>query len=203
MQLLDDSVTETRLSVLLNVAAVKLRVTSAEFDLLCLTNPDIRLELTKDGELIAMPPTGGETGKRNSKLNIRIGLWSEQTGLGEVFDSSTGYDFTAIGGGKISPDVSWIETSRLEGVDISGFIAIVPDFAVELRSKSDAIKDIRAKMEEYQRLGVRLGWLINPQQQQVEIYRVNRDVEILKAPNTLNGEEVLPGLVLDLRSILI
>ena len=95
MQLLDDSVTETRLSVLLNVAAVKLRVTSAEFDLLCLTNPDIRLELTKDGELIAMPPTGGETGKRNSKLNISIGLWSEQTGLGEVFDSSTGYDFTA------------------------------------------------------------------------------------------------------------
>ena len=202
MQLLDSNPTGTQSPVLLNVAAVKLHVTSAEFDRLCHTNPDLRLELTKDGELIVMSPTGGETGKRNSKLNIRVGTWNEQTGLGEVFDSSTGYDFTAIGGGKISPDVSWIEKPRLEGVDISGFIPVVPDFVVELRSKSDALKDVRAKMEEYQRLGVRLGWLINPQQQQVEIYRLGRDVETLADPSSLSGEDVLSGFVLDLRSIL-
>ena len=203
MQLLDNSPMETRSSVLLNVAAVKLHVTPEEFDILCLTNPDLRLELTKDGELIAMSPTGGETGLRNSKLNARFVVWNEQTNLGEVFDSSTGYDFIAIGGGKPSPDVSWIKKSRLEGVDITGFITVVPDFVVELRSKSDAIKDVRAKMSEYQRVGVRLGWLINPQQQQVEIYRLGQNVEVLEAPISLGGEEVLPGFLLDLRSILL
>jgi Uma2 family endonuclease len=186
--------------LLLNVADLKLRVTSADFARLCQLNPDLRLELTKDGELIVMPPTGGETGKRNSKLNARFVVWNEQAGLGEVFDSSTGYDFTAFGGKNPSPDVSWIEKSRLEGVDISGFIPVVPDFVIELRSKSDSLKDVRDKMAEYRRVGVRLGWLIDPQQQ-VEIYRLERDVEVLENPVTLSGEDVLPGFVLDLRSI--
>ena len=203
MQLLDNSSTTTQSPILLNVAAVRLHVTSEEFERLCQTNPDLRLELTKDGELIVMPPTGGETGKRNSKLNARFVVWNEQSELGEVFDSSTGYDFTAVGGKNPSPDVSWIEKSRLEGVDISGFIPVVPDFVIELRSKTDALKDVRAKMEEYRRVGVRLGWLINPQQQQVEIYRIGGNlVEILEAPSTLSGEDVLPGFVLDLRSVI-
>jgi Uma2 family endonuclease len=187
--------------VLLNVADLKLRVTPEEFARLCQLNRDLRLELTKDGELIVMPPTGGETGKRNSKLNARFVVWNEQTGLGEVFDSSTGYDFTAFGGKNPSPDVSWIDKSRLEGIDISGFIPVVPDFVIELRSKSDLLKDVRAKMEEYQRVGVRLGWLINPQQQQVEIYRLGRDVDVLQSPVSLSGEDVLPGFTLDLSSI--
>lgn len=188
-------------SVLLNVADLKLRVTPEEFERLCQLNRDLRLELTKDGELIVMPPTGGETGKRNSKLNARFVVWNEQTGLGEVFDSSTGYDFTAFGGKNPSPDVSWIDKSRLEGVDISGFIPVVPDFVLELRSKSDILKDLQAKMEEYRRVGVRLGWLINPQQQQVEIYRQGQEVEVLESQTTLSGEDVLPGFVLDLGSI--
>lgn len=188
-------------SVLLNVADLKLRVTPEEFGRLCQLNRDLRLELTKDGELIVMPPTGGETGKRNSKLNARFVVWNEQTGLGEVFDSSTGYDFTAFGGKNPSPDVSWIDKSRLEGVDISGFIPVVPDFVLELRSKSDILKDLQAKMEEYRRVGVRLGWLINPQQQQVEIYRQGQEVEVLESQTTLSGEDVLPGFVLDLGSI--
>jgi Uma2 family endonuclease len=187
--------------VLLNVADLKLRVTPEEFARLCQLNRDLRLELTKDGELIVMPPTGGETGKRNSKLNARFVVWNEQTGLGEVFDSSTGYDFSAFGGRNPSPDVSWIEKSRLEGVDISGFIPVVPDFVIELRSKSDPLKDVQAKMEEYQRVGVRLGWLINPQQQQVEIYRLGRDVDVLQSPVSLSGEDVLSGFTLDLSSI--
>jgi Uma2 family endonuclease len=187
--------------VLLNVRNVRLRVTAAEFDLLCQLNPDMRLELTTDGELIVMPPTGGETGSRNTDLTTDVNIWNRQTQLGKVFDSSTGYDFTSFGGGKLSPDVSWIEKSRLEGVDISGFIPVVPDFVIELRSKTDAIKDIREKMAEYQRLGVRLGWLINPQDQQVEIYRQGRDVETLTNPAVVSGEDVLAGFTLELEQI--
>jgi Uma2 family endonuclease len=187
--------------VLLNVRNVRLRVTAAEFDILCQLNPDMRLELTTDGELIVMPPTGGETGERNFNLALEIGIWNRQTQIGRTFDSSTGYDFTTLGGGKLSPDVSWIEQSRLEGVDISGFIPVVPDFVIELRSKTDALKDIREKMAEYQRLGVRLGWLINPQDQQVEIYRQGRDVEILTNPAVVSGEDVLAGFTLELEQI--
>jgi Uma2 family endonuclease len=176
-------------------------VTPEQFERLCQNNPDLRLEIDKDGELIVMPPTGGDTGKRNFKLIVQFGNWVEQNGQGEGFDSSTGYDFTAIGGKNPSPDVSWIERSRLEGVDTSGLIPVVPDFVIELGSKSDALKKVREKMEEYRRVGVRLGWLIDPLQQQVEIYRLGQDVEVLEAPTTLSGEDVLPGFVLDLRSI--
>jgi Uma2 family endonuclease len=201
MQVVDNPSTETRSPVMLNVAGVRLKVTPLEFERLCQLNRDLRLELTPDGELIIMPPTGGETGRRNFNLVVDIGIWNRQTQLGEAFDSSTGYDFRSLGGGTPSPDVSWISKSRLEGVDISGFIPVVPDFVIELRSKSDALKDVREKMEEYRRLGVRLGWLINPQQRQVEIYRPEKDMEILEEPSTLNGEDVLPGFVLDLSSI--
>jgi Uma2 family endonuclease len=194
---------ETRSPVLLNVADLKLRVTPEEFERLCELNRDLRLELTKDGELIVMPPTGGETGKRNINIAADVVIWNRQTGFGEAFDSSTGYNFTAFGGKNPSPDVSWIDKSRLEGIDISGFIPVVPDFVIELRSKSDPIKDVRAKMEEYRRVGVRLGWLIDPQKQQVEIYRLGRDVEVLQSPTVLSGEDVLPGFTLDLRSIFI
>jgi Uma2 family endonuclease len=200
MQLLDKN-PETQTPVSLNISDVRLQVTPEQFDRLCELNPDLRLEINRDGELIVMPPTGGDTGERNSNLNADIVIWNRQTALGRVFDSSTGYNFTAIGGKNPSPDVSWVERSRLEGVDTSGLIPVVPDFAIELRSKTDSIKDVRAKMEEYRRVGVRLGWLLDPQKRQVEIYRPGQDVEILEAPKTLSGEDVLPGFVLDLRSI--
>jgi Uma2 family endonuclease len=197
MQLID----KNPVPVSLNISDVRLQVTPEQFNRLCQLNPDLRLEVNRDGELIVMPPTGGSTGKRNSNLNADLVIWNRQTGLGEVFDSSTGYNFTAVGGKNPSPDVSWIERSRLEGVNIDGFIPVVPDFVIELRSKTDSLKDVRAKMEEYRRVGVRLGWLINPQDRQVEIYRPDRDVEILEAPATLSGEDVLPGFMLDLRFI--
>ncbi len=138
---------------LLDVRDVKLIVTPEHFDRLCIQNPDLRLELTKEGELIIMPPTGGESGKRNSNLVIEVGIWNRQTDLGEIFDSSTGYDFVAIGGGKMSPDVSWIEKSRLEGVKSVGFIPIVPDFVIELRSATDNLKPLQENMEEYRLQG--------------------------------------------------
>jgi Uma2 family endonuclease len=189
-------------SLLLNVSNTVLHVTPEEFDSLCLDNPDLKLELTKDLELIIMPPTGGESGERNSDLIIQVGVWNKQTKLGRIFDSSTGYDFIAIGGGRMSPDVSWIEKSRLVGVDITGFIPIVPDFVIELRSATDKLKPLQNKMLEYRRLGVQLGLLINPQNKQVEIYRLGQNVELLDSPTSINCDWLMPGFNLDLTEII-
>jgi Uma2 family endonuclease len=188
--------------LLLNVKNVVLRIMPEHFDQLCIDNPDLRLELTKDGELIVMPPTGGETGKRNLNLALEVGLWNRETNLGEAFDSSTGYDFTSFGGGKLSPDVSWIEKSRLEGVDLVGFIPVVPDFVIELRSATDSLERLQEKMQEYRRLGVRLGLLLNPQSQQVEVYRPGQEVVVLDSPKEVDCGEVMPGFVLDMSCIL-
>jgi Uma2 family endonuclease len=187
--------------LLLDVTNTRLTVTSEQFDRLCLDNPNLRLELTPNQELIVMALTGGESGKKNSRLNLLVGIWNEQTDLGEVFDSSTGYDFTALGGGKRSPDVSWIEKSRLEGADIVGFIRIVPDLAIELRSTTDSLSEVRIKMEEYQSLGVRLGLLINPQDRKVEIYRQGQDVSILESPSSIDCSDVMPGFILSMSKI--
>ena len=188
-------------TVLLNVSHVKLTVTPDSFDQLCIDNPDLRLELTKDRELVIMPPTGGESGKRNASLGTDVEIWNRQTNLGEVFDSSTGYDFIAIGGGKMSPDVSWIETSRLVGVNIVGFIPIVPDFLIELRSATDNLKLLQEKMEEYKRLGVKLGLLINLKNQQVEVYLLGQDTVVLDAPGAIDCSEVMPGFSLSMSRI--
>jgi Uma2 family endonuclease len=188
-------------SLLLNVSNTILHITPEEFDSLCLDNPDLRLELTKDKELIVMPPTGGESGKRNGELFGQVWAWNKQTKLGEVFDSSTGYDFIAIGGGRMSPDVSWIEKLRLEGVNLERFIPIVPDFVIELRSATDSLKKLQEKMKEYQRLGVKLGLLINPQKRQVEIYQLEQDTKILDSPTIADCNWLMPGFSLDLTEI--
>jgi Uma2 family endonuclease len=187
--------------LLLDVSNTTLTVTPEQFDLLCIDNPDLRLELTPDLKLIVMAPTGGESGKKNSKLNLRVGIWNEQTELGEVFDSSTGYDLTAFEGGKPSPDVSWIEKSRLEGVNIVGLIPIVPDFVIELRSATDSLSATKTKMEQYQRVGVRLGLLLDPKNKQVEIYRQGHEPKILADPKSIDCNEVMPGFILDMSKV--
>lgn len=187
--------------LLLNVSHAKLTVTPAQFDQLCIDNPELRLELTKDGELIVSPPTGGESGKRNFNLALEVGIWNRQTHLGEAFDSSTGYDFIAFGGGKLSPDVSWIEKSRLEGINIVGFIPLVPDFVIELRSATDPLRPLQEKMGEYRRLGVKLGLLVNPLDRQVEIYRIGQEMERLESPDTIDCSEVMSGFVLKMSKI--
>jgi Uma2 family endonuclease len=188
-------------AILLNVRSKYLHVTPEQFDCLCQDNPDLRLELSNKGELIVMAPTFGESGEKNGNLFGRVWAWNEQTELGKTFDSSTGYDFSAIGGGKLSPDVSWIENSRLEGVSLKQFIPVVPDFLIELRSTTDSLKDLQTKMLEYQRLGVRLGLLINPQDKQVEVYRLGRAPETLESPLSVSCEDVLPGFILSLNKI--
>jgi Uma2 family endonuclease len=187
--------------LLLDVRNVTLHITSEQFDRLCIDNPDLRLEMTKDGKLIVIPPTFGESGKRNSSLNLQVGMWNEQTELGEVFDSSTGYNFTALGGGKLSPDVSWIAKLRLVGVSLKQFIPIAPDFIIELRSTTDSLSDVREKMLEYQRLGVKLGLLINPQEREVEIYRQGKEVEIISSPTAIDCNDVMPGFSLRMSKI--
>jgi Uma2 family endonuclease len=187
--------------LLLDVSETTLQVTPQQFDELCLKNPDLRLELMPDGELIVMAPTGGESGEINGDLFGQVWYWNKQTKLGRIFDSSTGYDFTADGGGKLSPDVSWIEKSRLDAVSIIKFIPVVPDFAIELRSATDSLIDTQKKMVKYQRLGVRLGLLVNPQNKQIEIYRLGEEIEILESPMSVGCDDVLPGFVLSLADI--
>jgi Uma2 family endonuclease len=187
--------------LLLDVSNTTLTVTPEQFDALCIDNPDLRLELTPNRELIVMAPAGGESGERNNDLSGQVWYWNRQTDLGRSFDSSTGYDFTAVGGGKPAPDVSWIEKSRLEGVNIVGFIPVVPDFVIELRSATDNLKPLQDKMSEYQRLGVRLALLVNPKNQQVEIYRQGQEPEVLEAPTEIDCGEVMLGFVLSMSRI--
>lgn len=188
--------------LLLDVSNTTLTVTPEQFDLLCVNNPDLRLELTPNRELIVMAPAGGESSERNGDLFGQVWYWNRQTDLGRAFDSSGGYDFTALDGGKPAPDVSWIEKSRLEGVNIVGFIPVVPDFVIELRSATDNLKPLQEKMSEYQRLGVRLGLLVDPQNKQVEIYRPGQEPEILDSPTEIDCGEVMPGFILSMSRIL-
>jgi Uma2 family endonuclease len=179
------------------------KFTAEQFDRVCEANPDRSFELTAAGVLVEMPPVGVESGNRESEIGADLAIWNRQTKLGKVFSSST--IFTLPNGSKRSPDAAWVELSRWEAVsreERKKFARLVPDFIIELRSETDKLPKLQEKMVEYRDNGVRLGWLINPQQQQVEIYRLgNEGADVLVAPMTLNGEDVLPGFTLDLSPI--
>ncbi len=180
-----------------------LRVTPEQFAALAAANRELRLERTATGELIVNPPTGGNTGHRNLSITGQLGVWFEANDtLGRAFDSSTGFELP--NGANRSPDAAWVSQSRWEALTPAqqeGFIPLCPDFVVELRSKTDTLKDLQAKLVEYIENGARLGWLIDPQQQRVEIYRPGQAVEILAHPSTLSGEAVLPGFTLSLKRV--
>ncbi|ARV59475.1 hypothetical protein BZZ01_13315 [Nostocales cyanobacterium HT-58-2] len=179
-----------------------LKLTDEEFEQLVAVNQELRLELDAQGELIIMSPTGGETGNRNFNLLGQLWFWSRQNNFGKAFDSSTG--FKLPNGATRSPDASWITIERWERLtpqQRKKFLPLCPDFAVELVSESDEIEETQAKMREYIENGLRLGWLIHPQEKQVEIYRPHVAVEVLNFPKSLSGEDVLPGFVLDLEAI--
>lgn len=185
----------------LNLNSV-IQLTREQFYQLCEENPDLKLERNAQGELIIMPPTGGETGRSNVNLILQVASWNEQNQLGEVFDSSTG--FTLPSGSDRSPDVSWVEKSRWDALtkeQKEKFIPLCPDFVIEIMSPNDSLKTTQNKMQEYIENGCRLGWLINRKKQEVEISRPGQDVEVLKFPQTISGENVLPGFVLHLQRI--
>lgn len=173
-----------------------------QFYQLCQDNPEVKFERNGNGELIVMPPTGGETLKRNAKLTARFVVWNEQTQLGEVFASST--CFKLPNGSSRSPDVSWIKLTRWNALtpeQREKFPPIAPDFVIELMSPSDSLSDTITKMQEYMDAGVKLGWLMERMTRRVEIYRQGQPKEVLESPTTLSGEEVLPGFVLDLQIV--
>ncbi len=180
-----------------------IQMTDEQFYQLCRANPEVKFERNAQGELIIMPPTGGETGRSNAELTADFVIWNRQTQLGEVFDSST--CFKLPNGANRSPDVAWVRRDRWETLTLDQkkrFPAIVPDFVLELMSPTDTMRDTRTKMQEYLDNGVKLAWLINPQNRQVEVYRSGKPVEVLDAPTQLLGEEILPGFVLNLNAIL-
>ncbi len=142
---------------------------------------------------------GGNSGNREADLIADVTIWNRQSNSGKVFSSST--IFRLPNGGDRSPDVAWIKRERWEALSAEErekFPPLCPDFVIELRSRTDSLTSLQDKMSEYLASGLRLGWLINPQQQQVEIYRLNSGVEIINLPAILSGEDVLPGFVLHL-----
>lgn len=177
-------------------------LTDEQFFLLCQTNRNLRFERNATGEIVIMPPVGGESSNRNAGLTAQLWIWNQKNNLGIVFDSSGG--FKLPNGADRSPDASWLKLSRwneLTTEQKTKFLPVAPDFVIELLSPSDSLKTTQQKMEEYKNNGVRLGWLINRKNRQVEIYRIGKEVEILDNPDSLSGEDVLPGFVLDLQMI--
>lgn len=178
-----------------------LHLTDEQFYQLCQNNRELHFERTARGDLIIMSPVGGESGNREADFIIDLGIWNRQTDLGFTFSSST--VFKLPNGADRSPDTAWIQRQRWEALTPEQrrrFPPIAPDFVIELRSATDDFAILRAKMQEYLDAGVKLGWLINPQQQQVEIYRQGQRVEVRNLPTELSGEAILPGFKLQLSS---
>lgn len=179
-----------------------LKLTDEEFEQIVAVNQELRLELTADGELVIMSPTGGETGNRNFDLLGQLWFWNSQNNLGKAFDSSTG--FKLPNGATRSPDASWVKMERwdiLTSQQRKKYLPLCPDFAVELVSETDDVEDTQAKMLEYLANGLQLGWLINPKDKLVIIYRPHQAPEVLQSPTSLSGEDVLPGFILNLQPI--
>lgn len=177
-------------------------MTRDEFYAFCLANRDLRIERTATGEVIVMPPAFSDTGNRNFNLAAHLWVWTEKDGTGLGFDSSAG--FTLPNGATRSPDAAWIKAERWDALteaEKASFAPICPDFVIELRSASDTLKGLKAKMEEYIENGLLLGWLIDRKNRTVYIYRPDRDPEILENPNRVSGDPELPGFSLPMAKI--
>lgn len=191
---------EYQLPFKLNVHDTKL--TEEQFVRLCQENPDLQIELTAQGELVIMPPTGMESGRRNIRLARRLDEWTEADGTGIAFDSST--MFTLPNGAKRSPDASWVRRERWDTLpkeQRQGFGLLCPDFVVELRSPTDRLSLLQEKLQEYIANGALLGWLIDPLEKRVYVYRSDHSVEVLDDPPAVSGDPVLPGFVLNVREL--
>jgi len=179
-----------------------LKLTDDQFYQLCRDNPDVKFERNANGEIIIVPPTGGETGKHNIEIAADFVIWNRQTQVGVCFDSST--CFKLPNGADRSPDVSWIKQERWDTLtpeQKEKFPPIAPDFVLELMSPTDSLKKTQEKMQEYMDNRVKLGWLIDRRTRRVEIYRLGQVVKVLESPTELSGEDVLPGFFLNLESI--
>ena len=179
-----------------------IEMTDEQFVKFCADNGELRIELTAERELIIMPPAFPATGMKNSILTGQLYIWSKQDGTGVGFDSSAGFTFP--NGAIRSPDTSWITRERWDALaedELTKFAHIAPDFVAELRSHTDSLRTLQDKMAEYIGNGVRLGWLIDPSQRRVYVYRPGQDAETLEDPASVSGENVMPGFVLNLQDI--
>jgi Uma2 family endonuclease len=194
---LDISVPEP---VVVHFEPSKLRMNDEEFFEFCQLNPELRIERTSGGDIIVTAPTGGKTGRRNARLIAAFGGWAEKDGSGQFFDSST--EFILPNGAGRAPDLSWIRNERwlaLTEKQQEQFPPLCPNFVVELRSPADQLETLRTKMEEYIANGAELGWLIDPLERKVHIFRPGADSEVLENPQQVSGEPLLKEFVLDVQ----
>jgi len=202
MQIETATVDSAVFPIVLNFRELTDTISDDRFESFCRQNPDVEMEMTKEGELVIMPPTGGRTGNRNFSLIVVFGNWLEKDKKGVGFDSST--VFKLPNGAKRSPDLSWVKNERWEKLtdeEQEKFPPICPDFVIELRSKSDSLKNLQNKMNEYIENGASLGWLIDPWEKKVHVYRPNAEIEILENPKQVSGEPLLKGFALNVRKI--
>ena len=179
-----------------------LHMTEDAFFEFCQINRDLRIERNAFGELIIMPPTGCKTGERNAEITMQLGVWAKENGEGTTFDSSTG--FRLPNDSVRSPDAAWVRHARQNTVSPEQrerFLPLCPDFVIELRSPTDSLLTLQEKMQEYLDNGARLGWLIDPAQRRVYVYRPQASVQMLDNPETVAGDPILAGFALDLREI--
>jgi len=189
-------------SVVVHFEPSKLRMNDEEFFEFCQLNPALRIERTSEGDIIVMAPTGGKTGRQNAKLIVALGNWAVRDGTGQVFDSST--EFILPNSAGRSPDASWIRNERwnsLTAKEQEQFPPLCPDLVVELRSRTDSLADLKSKMDEYINNGAQLGWLIDPLERKVNVYRPGAIPEVLDDPKEVSGEPLLPGFVLDVQAL--
>ena len=180
-----------------------MKFSQADFVELCSNNRDLQAELSCSGDLILIAPTGGSSGWRISKLTFQLEAWTQKQGEGMAFDSST--VFQLPNGAMRGPDAAWVSSARWEALSVEeqdGFPPLCPDFVIELRSKSDRLANLQAKMEEYMSNGALLGFLIDPLEGNAHVYRPHQEPEALSQPTSLSGDPELPGLVIELARIL-
>ncbi len=192
----------THLPSPLTIKLGAIEMTDDQLVQVCADNAELRIEMTAERELIIMPPTNSDTGRKELTVSGELYIWSKQDGTGVSFSSSTG--FTLPNGAMRSPDASWIRRERWEALpesDRNKFAHIAPDFVIELRSPSDSLSMLQSKMAEYMENGVRLGLFIDSQNRRLYIYRPGQPVQALEGPETVSGEDVLPGFQLNLQQI--
>ncbi|MGH3149024.1 MAG: Uma2 family endonuclease [Rubrobacter sp.] len=179
-----------------------LEMDEEQFFEFCQLNREWRIERSAEGDLEVRVPTGGETSNRNSILNYQLTSWTLRDGTGVGFESNGG--FVLPDGAMRSPDASWVRRERLADLTAEQkqrFLPLCPDFVVKLRSPSDPLSTIQAKMHEYIENGARLGWLIDPEERKAHVYKPGEPVRVLENPDSLSADSVMPGFILDLKPV--
>jgi len=202
MQVETASVDSSFLPIVLDFRDVLKKISDDEFENFCRHNPDVELELTEEGELVIIPPTGGETRIRNFTLIGNFFNWLEKDKSGVGFDSSTVFKLPS--GAKRSPDLAWVKNKRLNALsreEKKKFPPLCPDFVVKLRSPSDSLVNLQNKMKEYIKNGAALGWLIDPLEKKVHVYRPDAEIEVLDNPKQVSGEPLLKEFALNVKKL--